>query len=281
MSLRLAADRRLGWLAVLGGGLLALGLQLAAPVGVPLYDGVVVSEPYRFLHPTGNQAGSPSSYSHSAPVTEAVSPLIAAFTPENPPQAQLIAQADAFVLTQGAGSLEVSIAPIEAPAPPADGSIAGNVYRFSVTDQAGTSLAAKACDGCRSLLLRAPVGIGDASIGRYVNGAWVKVETLHAGAVDLYQSNVTALGDYAVVTVGSAQPGDSSGGDTPGLAIDPLILLGGGALIGWLLILAFVVRSRTRPAPIPGSQAAGGRGRIPSKRKAPRRPPTPPPGRSS
>lgn len=275
MSLRLATDRRLGWSAVVGGALLALAIQLAAPVGVPLYDGVVVSEPYRYLHPTGDQVGSPSSYADSKPVTEAVSPLIAGFTTESPPQAQLIAQADAFQLTTGLASIKVSIDPIEAPAPPGGYVIAGNVYRFAVTDQSGNPLATKQCDECRTILLRAPAGSGDGSLMRYLDGAWSGVETLHAGTIDLYQANVAAMGDYAVVIGSTGQPPVDGGG---GAALDPLILLGGGAIIVWLVILALVVRSRTRPDPIPGAVAARSRGRIPSKRKAPRRTP---PGRST
>ena len=259
--------RRVGWLSILAGAGLALTVQVLAPVGVPLYDGVVVQEPYRFLRPTSDQAGDPTSYSDSKPVAEAASPAFAAATTENPPQAQLIAQADAFALTTGVTSLKVSITPIDAPAPPTGGTIAGNVYRFSVADQAGNPLAAKACEGCRSLLLRAPDGVIEAEIMRFVNGAWVDVETVHAGMVGLYQTNANVLGDFAVIAGASSQPV---------AGVDPLIILGGGALFVWVLVVAFVVWRRTRPAPIPGTTAAT-RGRIPSKRKAPRRPP---PGRS-
>ncbi|MEO5704517.1 MAG: hypothetical protein ABIR64_05925 [Candidatus Limnocylindrales bacterium] len=268
MTIRLAADRRLGWLAVLAGALLALAVQVAAPVGVPLYDGVVVQEPYRFLHPACGEAGAPGSYSDAKALTEDASPAFAAATTENPPQAQFIAQAGAFMLPTGATSLLVSITPIEAPAPPAGGSVVGNAYRFSVTDQAGNPLSPKTCDGCRSLLLRSPDGVLEAEIMRFVNGAWVDVETVHAGMVGLFQTNANALGDFAVIAGASTQPG-------PG--VDPLVILGGGALLVWVLVVGFIVWRRTRPAPIPGSQPATTRGRIPSKRKVPRRPP---PGRS-
>lgn len=262
-----ATDRRLGLFAVLAGALLALAVQVAAPVSVPLYDGVVVQEPYRFLHPTSDQAGDPTTYADTKPVTEAASPAFAAATTESPPQAQLIAQADAFALTSGVTSLNVWITPIDAPAPPAGGTIAGNVYRFSVTDQAGHPAAPKACEGCRSLLLRAPDGVLEAEIMRFVDGAWVDVETVHAGMVGLYQTNANVLGVFAVIAGGSSQP-------VAGL--DLLVILGGGALLVWVLVVAFIVWRRTRPAPIPGTTAAT-RARIPSKRKAPRRPP---PGRS-
>ena len=262
------AERRLGWLVVVLGGLLALAVQVTAPVGVPLYDGVVVQEPYRFLHPSGGQPGSPGSYAQPRAITESVSPSLAGATTESPPQAQLIALEDAFELTAGATEIHLSITPIEAPPAPEGSSIAGNVYRFEVTDQAGTPLVPKACDGCRSLLLRAPEGTGDGVINRFVDGAWVEVETVHAGIVSLYQTNAAALGEYAVIVSGSSQP-------EPGL--DPLVLVAVGAILIWLLVGAIYVWMRRRPMPTPGSHGPARAGRVPSKRKAPRRQP---PGRS-
>lgn len=256
-------DRRLGWLAVLGGGLLALAVQIAGPVGVPLYDGVVVQEPYRYLHPTAGQAGSPGSYTQTRPLDGGVAPVLAAATTEYPPQAQLIALDGSFAVTSGTTSVQISITPIEPPPAPEGGSIVGNVYRFSVTDQAGNPLVLPTCDGCRSLLLRAPDGTGEATIKRYANGAWIDVETVHAGVTGSYQTNATALGDFAVIAASEPAPG-----------LDPVLLFGGGALLVWLLIVAGVFWYRHRPLPPPGTQSTGGRGRIPSKRKGGRRPPT-------
>lgn len=274
MGRRFASERRLGWLAVLGGGLLALAVQVAAPVGVPLYDGVVVQEPYRFLHPTGDQAGNPTSYTDTKFVAEGSSAGFAAFTAESPPQAQLIAQKGAFELTPGASSLQVSITPIEPPAPPEGGSIAGNVYRFSVTDQAGAALAPMSCEGCRSLLLRAPDGIGQASIKRHFDGAWADVETIHAGMTGLFQTNPTALGDYAVITIAEPEPGP-----------DPVLLVGGALLlllVGGGAFLLFRVQQAPAETGDGRPRGPGGPGgppsRIPSKRK---RPPRPPSGRSN
>lgn len=258
----MAGDRRLGWLVVIAGAALALGAQVAAPVGAPLYDGVVVQEPYRYLHPTGDQHGSPTSFSSTFTVSGGVSPAFAAATTESPPQAQLIAQQDAFALSPGATSVQVSITAIEAPTPPAGGSIAGNVYRFAVTDQAGTPLTLKACDGCVSLSMRAPDGTTDAILKRFVDGAWTDLETLPVGVVSMYQTNAKALGDIAVVVGGSPGPAG------PGL--DPLIPVAVGALLLWLLVFGFVVWRRTRPLPPPGMPAR--RGGIPSKRPGRRRP---------
>lgn len=254
------ADRRLGWLLVLAGAAMALAVQVAQPVGVPLYDGVVVQEPYRFLHPVGDQAGSPTSYSGEKPVSNGQSPIFAAATSENPPQAQLIAQRNAFELTPGATAVLVLVTPIEPPGPPPEGStIAGNVYRFSVTDQSGTALDVRQCAGCLSMLLRAPAETEAASIMRFADGAWHKVETVHAGMVDLYQTNPTAMGDYAVIATNLEAPGEGTV-----LGLDPLVA-GGGlvvlVLVGIGAFLLFNVK-QAPPEPEPAPRA-----RIPTKKK--------------
>src|SRR6185503_15769151 len=134
-----------------------VAVQTAAPVGVPLYDGVVVVEPYRYLHPGDGQAGSPATFTSTPKVTDDKSPIFVAATSESPAQAQLIAQRDAFRLTAGATALSISITPVETTRQPPSGTIAGNVYRFSVTAQDGTQLAVNTgCTDCLSLVLRAP-----------------------------------------------------------------------------------------------------------------------------
>lgn len=255
------SDRRVGWLAALAGGALALAAQVAAPGGVPLYDGVHIAEPYRYLHPSGDQAGSPTSASSTPTIGDGASPVVVAATGENPPQAQLIAQRGAFELTAGAVSLRVSITPVEGPPPPPGSSISGNVYRFSVTDEAGAPQVIAACDGCISLVLRGPDPHAEASIKRVVNGAWVDVETVRATATGLFQANPTVLGDYAVVEVVAPAPGP-----------DPVLLVGGAVALVLLAGIAYLVFG-VRPVPAPPTRAPSAPVRLPSKRKGPRRPP--------
>jgi hypothetical protein len=255
-----ALDRRLGWLAVLAGMAMAFVIQLATPIGVPLYDGVAVQEPYRYLHPTGDQPGDPSSYSASPAVVGGVSPFIAAATKENPPQAQLIAQRDAFRISPGAVALQVSVTPVEPPPPAADGTIVGNVYRFSVTDEGGNPLAIKGCEGCLSLALRAPDNVVEATIRRFANGVWSDVQTAHAGIVAMYQTNATILGDYAVVA------GPKT---TPGGGPDLFVIVGAAAVL-LLIVGGAILFLRVRPAP---AAPADRPRRVPSKRRAPRKPP--------
>jgi hypothetical protein len=278
-------DRRLGWLAVLCGAGFALAVQLAAPVGVPLYDGVPTVDPYRYLNPTGAEAGEPTSFELDQPVIGGASPAFAAATSENPPQAQLIAQTGAFVLSPGATSLHISITAVEPPAVlPPTGSIAGNVYDVSVTDQAGTALAVATCDGCLSLSMRAPLGTDTATLQRFAGGTWTEMDSLPVGIVSMFQSNPTALGDIALVTVagsGLHTPGPGSGSDVGASGIDPVVIFGVGAVALWLLVFGFVVWQRVRPAPPAGLPARGSRKGNPSK-QAPtkQRPPRGPgPGR--
>jgi hypothetical protein len=263
---RARRDRRLGWLVVAVGGVLALAVQTAAPVGVPLFDGVSVVEPYRFLHPTGDQAGSPTSFASMPAVTGSESPQFVAATTESPPQAQVIAMKGAFELTAGATALKVEITPIEPPAVPLVGAIAGNAYRFSVTDQSGQPLRIKPCQGCISLVLRVPDGTGDAAIKRFSDGAWQDVDTIHAGITGTYQTNPTALGDMAVIA-----------GAPVGPAVDPLLVGGGVALLAVVGIIAFILfRFQPTPRPPTRGSAAPIPKRVPSKKRSPRRPP---PGR--
>ena len=284
MTLETRAARfelRLGLLAIAVGAALAFAIQVVSPVGIPLYDGVVVQEPYRFLHPVGDQVGAPASFSSTPAVDDGKSPLLVAATTENPPQAQLIAQADAFRLASPSTSLKVSVAAVDPPTVAPSGPIAGNVYRFAVTDASGAPLDIKPCDGCITLVLRAPEGVQNAHLERFADGAWIPVETNHAGMVGLFGTNPTALGDYAVVS-SAAEGVDGDGGTS---LIQGLLVAGGVIVVlglGLAAVLAFRARSAPLAAPVrraSGRDPAAPRSRaIPSKRK---RPPKPPSGRSS
>lgn len=262
-------DRGIGVVAMIAGAAFAFGAQLLAPVGVPLYDGVAVQEPYRYLHPAGPQPGAPTSYAKSVAVAGGTSPQIAAPTGESPPQAQLVVLPGALALPPGTTGLDVAITPVDPPGVAPGGLIAGNVYRFTITDQTGTPVAIKPCSGCASLVIRAPENTGNARLQHFANGVWTDVETVHAGIVGMYSTNPTVLGDYAVVTGGGAGTGgDGSDGAERGLALESYLVAGGAAVVLVLLFVgALVARRRPDEAPLPRSRA------IPSKRKRPSKPP--------
>lgn len=253
-------------LLVVGLGLgLALVVQARWPVGVPLYDGVVVTEPYRYLHPTGQQAGNPTSFETTKEVAGGRSPAFAAPTTESPAQAQLVAQEGAFSLPAGTTALQISVKPVDGTVQPTEGVIAGNVYRFSVTDQAGNPVGVSPCDECRTIVLRTPDEAAEATVAHLENGTWVSLQTLHAGIAAMLQVKGAApgLGDYAVI---AAQAPDAGGG------ADALIF-GAIALALFFAAVAGLFWYRRRPPPVPVAQLGVTR-RVPSKRKAPRKPPS-------
>jgi hypothetical protein len=246
------------WVAV---GTLGLGLAVATAAqwlipggGPPLYDGVVVQEPYRYLSPQPDQEGDPTSYRETLPVEGGKSPAIAAATQEVPPQAQLIAAPSALELPAGATALTVAIEPVT-PAVPAD--IQGNVYRVQITDQAG-ALIATAAGAVPKIVLRAPSDLQQARIVRLSGATWQELPTQHGGQPGIYVANPTAFGDFAVLGAPVSLPQDG-GIDPRVLGIGAAIVLGSAAL----LTLVFL-RSRRDVAPV---EVVPRRSRVAPKRR--------------
>src|SRR5439155_7262941 len=102
----------------------------------PLFDGVLVEDPYRYVNPPAGADGDPQPVQVSEPVSGGAVPLLAVATVEVPPQAQMIAQADAFEISPSVSSIVVSITP----SAPAEGQVVGNVSACPVGDQDGSAL---------------------------------------------------------------------------------------------------------------------------------------------
>jgi len=240
-------------LVLVAGAGLAIAAQAAAPVGVPLYDGVVVQEPYRYLEPGSGEDGNPTSamlQTEPAGKDGLSKPFVAA-TQEYPPQAQLIAASGAFMTTAGA-ELVVKIEPIRPTTQPAGSRIAGNVYRIAVLDASG-SAAAIDPQHPPTVSLRVPVEVTTAKLARATADGWEALPTEHGGLFGLFASEATVLGDFALITPDTG----------PGLL--PIVAgLGAGAVL--VAILAFLVLRRRRAtvsAPEPSRRAG-----VPSKRPA-------------
>ena len=220
-------------LAVLATGfVLVVAAQLIAPLrSPPLYDGVVIEEPYRYLSPPPEQPGSPTSYEQTLPLDGGASPAVVAATQESPPQAQLIADRGAFTLPLGA---------VLPPNAPSSGSILGNVYRFSVTNQEGTPLIASTAV---TIVLRAPSGSIQPIVARYTGSAWQELQTEHAGQQDLWLANTTQLGDLTLIGRSTSGP----------FGLDPILVIAGGAAgaVSVLILLVVLWRTRRRPVPQP------------------------------
>ncbi len=238
--------------------------QLGAPLGSPpLYDGVVVQDPYRYLAPAPGHAGAPTSFRSSPAVEGPTSPSVVAPTAENPPQAQLIAVPGSFALPPGTTSLDVGVEPIAAPAPPPGFIIFGNVYRVSVVaDQSGTAVPISP-GTLPTLILRAPDGVATATIWRLAGGSWQQLKTEPAGQPGMFITNVTALGDFALIGPPDAGPvGVDSGLIVLGsiAALLAVLVLGGLLLWRWRRLRAVSVPPR-RGAPRPAAKRRDGRGR--------------------
>jgi hypothetical protein len=252
-----SAHRRLGVAATLVGLGLAAASRVLVPSAPPLYDGVVVNEPYRWLQPPPGELGGAQGFSSTDALEAGKSPLIAAQTPEQPPQASVFAPPEALELPAGTTTLQTSITPIPAPAAPASGRIAGNVYRIAITNQQGLAVAASP-DTFVSVVLRGPEGTTDATIERFENGAWLPLETDHAGYTSGFLSIVTEFGDFTLVAPDSGATASASttvvttttSASPPGSGIPTVVLLVGGA---GLLVLAAtgLYAMRSRPAQPP------------------------------
>jgi len=259
-------------LRLLAAGLLiAAAAQLLAPLpGPPLYDGVVTVEPYRWVSPPPGEQGGAEGITAVVPVTGGQSPLVTLSTTEVPPQAQLFAEPGGLTMPSGTTSLAVGIQPVPldaGAAAPADGHIAGNVYRITITTQAGAPVTAPATAEV-TVILRAPdATTTDGTIVQLVAGTWMPIKTEAAGLGASFVSIVTSFGDFALRepgpgpstsatgtsgpgptalgTIGPAGSGIGSGASAGG--ISPVAIVAGIATIALLVALALLAVTPRRP----------------------------------
>jgi hypothetical protein len=199
----MTADRRLG-LAVIGLGVVLIGVaQWIAPLSQPpLYDGVTQNLPYVWLVPPAGAKGGATGNAGTTGVDHGVNRLVAIATAELDPQAQLLATSGALTLPAGTTSIKFSIKPVLPSTLPAEGHIDGNVYRISVTNQAGTQLSAPA-SALVTVVLRSPHSDTDRTM--WVDGGqgWQKLASQDQGP-GVYLAVVTHFGDFAMVAPGAA-----------------------------------------------------------------------------
>ena len=255
--------RALPALALVAIGLIALGVgQLSGPARrLPLYDGVVVEDPYRYVTPAPGQAGTPGTGESVVQVAGSGSPALVVATDENPPQAQLIAPQNAFAVPAGATSLTGTLTPLAPSSAQTQAGAVGNVYRISVTDQNG-QLVPLASGLQATVILRAPSTNVQVVVALWAGAAFDAQPTTTGNQADLLKSQATALGDFALV------PGQSSSAG-PGLVFLAGALLLFGAVIAGLFLFrrrAATPAARTRPtahparaAPIPNKTRRRGR----------------------
>ncbi len=203
------ADRRRGLLVLLASAAAILAVQRTAPVLTPpLYDGVVVVEPYRWLDPPPGAAGGPTTAVKVAAPEHGRSPVLTVFTSEQPPQAQLVALDGALTVPPGTSALNVTITPVAPTVPPPVGSIDGNVYRIKVTTKSGTPVAIAPGQQV-TVILRSPGDRSNPRIEQLVDGTWQPLPTSDAGFASAYTAVIPSFGDFAIV---AGTPGASPAG---------------------------------------------------------------------
>jgi hypothetical protein len=214
-------SRRLAVAALLSGFAVVLAAQHFSPIaGPPLYDGVVVEDTYKWFSPPAGFPGGAQSASASGAVQGTQSPDLSVGTPEQPPQAQVFAGQGYLVMPAGTATINVSIEPVAPAAQPTDGVIAGNVYRFSLTNQAGAPISGQP-DGGVTIVLRGPPSLPTATIERLDGSAWRPLPTDPAGTPHMFTAVVTDFGDFALV----APPGwvPASPGANPPVQVGPVV----------------------------------------------------------
>jgi hypothetical protein len=203
---------------VAGIGLTWLAQAISSAPTAPLFDGVFIEDPYRYVNPPAGEDGDPFPAEFTEQVTDGAVPLLAVATAEVPPQAQIIAQADAFEISSDVSSITVSIVP----SAPSDPDLVGNVYTISITDQAGSALTIRP-GALVTLVLRAPLPDLPAQVARFDGTRWVPLPSEHGGLPTLFAANIDQPGDFAVLltgpipsqSAGSASPAPSGGGGGP------------------------------------------------------------------
>ncbi|HET7029169.1 MAG TPA: hypothetical protein VFI34_01555 [Candidatus Limnocylindrales bacterium] len=197
----MASDRRMGLLVLGLGAATALAVQLAAPTRRPLYDGVVVTEPYAWLDPPAFNLGGATGVSATITVKGSESPVVALATDEQPPQAQILATPGALRLHAGTTSIAISIDPVPPPAAPPTGFIDGNVYDFRLVDDAGRPLTAPAEAEVTVVLRSADPLRTEATIVWFDGSRWVPLPTTPSGDGEFF-ATVTEFGAFAVLAQG-------------------------------------------------------------------------------
>jgi hypothetical protein len=191
------ARRNLALAAMLVGMAMVLTAQrLGRVAGPPLFDGVVVADPYRWLSPPSGELGGAQGASDTVGV-QGASPVIALATPEEPPQAQIFAPPGSLILPSGTTSLALSIQPVQPVSQPPGWTIVGNVYRISVVSQGGMPATGRVGDDV-TVVLRGPPSATMGVIERYANGSWQEQPTDSGGLPAMFVTSVTYFGDFAV-----------------------------------------------------------------------------------
>jgi hypothetical protein len=221
-------------LVVVGLAAAAFAQLLSGAAPLPLYDGVSVTEPYRYLAAGPDQPADPFSADMTVAVDSSQSPTLLVATEEVPPQAQLIASDGALALPPGATALTATITPVAPSADQAKNPLTGNIYRIAVVDQSGKPVTVAASKKV-TVALRKPQAGTVMTLERWDGQSWTHVPGNEAAGNEIVGAPTDQLGDFVLF----AAPGG-----VPLWAIVAIVVSLGGVLAA----LALTVRTRRRRA---------------------------------
>jgi hypothetical protein len=263
---------RAGW-ALAAAGVFWLTAWLAAPPGVPLYDGIgFPDEPYRYV-------AAPPGAPHTAPPTTARGRARAGggtnidlddiTSAEQGPQIEVALEAGTLDANPNTVEFQLAAIPVAATAGGVEGGptsqspggaeprIDGNVYRVTATAFPAGPVGTRP-DGVGYVVMRATTGRQPGPTFVYrakPTTSWRPVRTERIG-VDIYQTRLAGLGDYALGYFASP----TVGGTVTQPAVTrrrshmAAVLLIGGLLVSLTAAVLAVRLARTRqhPAVNPG-----------------------------
>jgi hypothetical protein len=219
---------RRGW-AVVALSVLALTLvwRFIPEGSPPIYDGQCIADPYVTL------SGSPPAKGFTKTFPAASSfPAEGIATTEVPPQAQILVESGTFV---NSTPVTLTITPVQAPATkPKNGTIQGNVYRYSALNASGTELEPVSASLAVFIILRALTSVPAPVIDRWNGTTWTSLTTYNAGCGNTFEAPSVQMGEFAAVEPGgSGTTPPASGGGIPGAVVIGVLAV--------LLIIAVVV----------------------------------------
>jgi hypothetical protein len=223
---------RRGWVVILASVVALTLVWRFLPAGSPpIYDGQCIADPYVTLG--GSTAPQPAT--KTFPKSSSFPPS-QVLTGETPPQAQILMEAGTF---DNSTPVTVSITPVPAPAiKPPNGSVEGNVYRFSAVDASGTELEPSPSLAV-FIILRGLTSFPAPTIDRFNGTSWTSLSTLNAGCGNTFEVTSIQLGDFAAVRPGGGPTKPPASAGIPGVAII-------GGLVGVLVVLVVVLFSLDR-----------------------------------
>jgi hypothetical protein len=227
--------RRRGWVVILVSVVALTLVWRFLPAGSPpIYDGQCIANPYETLG--GSPAAQPATKTFPKASTF---PAAQVLTGETPPQALILIETGTF---DNSTPVTLTITPVPAPAlKPPNGTIEGNVYRFSAVNGSGAEI-----EPAPSLpvfiVLRGLTSFPAPVIDRFNGTSWTPITTLDAGCGNTFEVTAPQLGDFAAVKpgAGGATP-QASGGGVPAAAI-----IGGLALLLIIAVAALFTLDRRR-----------------------------------